>query len=236
MATETKGHMNNKESADAHKLTDSTLSDDPNSEIVPGAFTDGSPLTAPTDEVLKERGWDHKLTAEELRTRILELIGQWLQNPKVQASEPAVLVLNAPAGDITELTQQRKEFEAWASNRPITTEYRGTPEWGTINRSQLEELTWEAWQAGRSSLESERDKQWSEWGIIEVAIRNPSVAAYCKHWEGRTEKAESECARLLKALRQIEHKGTWDGSDTAAAKLYGIWKIASGAIRGGTNV
>lgn len=40
------------------------------------------------------------MTTEQLRTRVLELIGQWLQNDKVQASEPAMRVLNALAGDI----------------------------------------------------------------------------------------------------------------------------------------
>lgn len=29
-------------------------------------------------------------------------------------------------------------------------------------------------------------------GIIEVSVRNPAVAEYIKHWEGRTEKAERE--------------------------------------------
>lgn len=33
-------------------------------------------------------------------------------------------------------------------------------------------------------------------GIIEVAIRNPSVMEYIKHWEGRAEKAEAEVSRL----------------------------------------
>jgi hypothetical protein len=31
-------------------------------------------------------------------------------------------------------------------------------------------------------------------GIIEVSIRNPSVADYMQHWEGRAEKAEAELA------------------------------------------
>jgi hypothetical protein len=29
-------------------------------------------------------------------------------------------------------------------------------------------------------------------GIIELAIRNPNVASYMEHWEGRAEKAEQE--------------------------------------------
>ncbi len=38
---------------------------------------------------------------------------------------------------------------------------------------------------------AERDKQWSEWGVIEVAVRNHSVAEYMRHWEGRAEAAEA---------------------------------------------
>lgn len=38
------------------------------------------------------------------------------------------------------------------------------------------------------------------WGIIEVAIRNPNVAEYMEHWEGRTLKAEAEIARLSSEL------------------------------------
>jgi hypothetical protein len=33
-------------------------------------------------------------------------------------------------------------------------------------------------------------------GIIEVAIRNQSVAEYMAHWEGRAEKAEDELSRI----------------------------------------
>jgi hypothetical protein len=47
-------------------------------------------------------------------------------------------------------------------------------------------------------------------GIIEVAVRNPNVAEYMRHWEGRAEKAEAallsernrtiaECAGIAEA-------------------------------------
>lgn len=42
--------------------------------------------------------------------------------------------------------------------------------------------------------------QWKTWGVIEVAIRNPSVAEAMRHWEGRAEKAEGEVARLRAEL------------------------------------
>lgn len=44
-------------------------------------------------------------------------------------------------------------------------------------------------------------EQWRTWGIIEIAVRNPSVAEYMRHWEGRAEKAEREVERL----RLYEH-------------------------------
>lgn len=36
-------------------------------------------------------------------------------------------------------------------------------------------------------------------GIIEVAIRNPNVAEYMRHWEGRAERAERALAALTPA-------------------------------------
>jgi hypothetical protein len=57
-------------------------------------------------------------------------------------------------------------------------------------------------QAARSSdreriaeLEHELDN-WRTWGVVEVAVRNPQVAEYCEHWEGRVESAESHAVEL----------------------------------------
>jgi hypothetical protein len=36
--------------------------------------------------------------------------------------------------------------------------------------------------------------QWKTWGIIEIAVRNPNVASYMEHWEGRATKAEESLA------------------------------------------
>jgi hypothetical protein len=41
-----------------------------------------------------------------------------------------------------------------------------------------------------------RDAEWKSWGVVEVAVRNPQVAEYCKHWEGRCTKAEGELAAV----------------------------------------
>jgi hypothetical protein len=37
-------------------------------------------------------------------------------------------------------------------------------------------------------------------GIIEVAVRSPSVMEYMRHWEARAEQAEAEVARLRGAV------------------------------------
>lgn len=42
--------------------------------------------------------------------------------------------------------------------------------------------------------------QWPKWGVIEVAIRNPSVAEFMRHWEGRAESAERQLAAAKVAL------------------------------------
>lgn len=43
---------------------------------------------------------------------------------------------------------------------------------------------------------SSRDKEWSGWGVVEVAVRNPSVAEYMKHWEDRVKAAEDKLKSL----------------------------------------
>ena len=51
-------------------------------------------------------------------------------------------------------------------------------------------------------------------GIIEIAVRNPNVAEYMRHWEERAEKAEAENARLREALDHV------NGSVTVGTILY----------------
>ena len=41
-------------------------------------------------------------------------------------------------------------------------------------------------------------------GIIEVAVRNPNVMEYMRHWEGRAEAAE---AMLAKAVEELDRLG-----------------------------
>jgi hypothetical protein len=44
-------------------------------------------------------------------------------------------------------------------------------------------------------------------GVIEVAIRNPSVAEYMRHWEGRAEKAEAALEMANKEIAFIVSGG-----------------------------
>lgn len=68
-------------------------------------------------------------------------------------------------------------------------------------------------------------------GIIEVAIRNPSVADYMKHWEGRAEKAE---AALQQAISERDEREAWakawhDDCD-AAATILGLGIMDGGEL------
>lgn len=52
----------------------------------------------------------------------------------------------------------------------------------------------------------EQLEQWTQWGIVEVSIRNPQVAEYVKHWEGRTEKSEAENVELRERVKELERE------------------------------
>lgn len=39
-------------------------------------------------------------------------------------------------------------------------------------------------------------RNWETWGTVEIAIRNPNVDSYMKHWEGRALAAEEKVAEL----------------------------------------
>ena len=49
-----------------------------------------------------------------------------------------------------------------------------------------------------STLRAELE-QWTKWGMIEVAIRNPNVNSWMEHWEGRAIKAEVALKREQEA-------------------------------------
>lgn len=54
-----------------------------------------------------------------------------------------------------------------------------------------------------TQLRSEND-QWRTWGVVEIAVRNPNVASYMEHWEGRATKAEAENAALREKVAALE--------------------------------
>lgn len=58
--------------------------------------------------------------------------------------------------------------------------------------------------ATRELLKGTREEieQWKTWGIVEIAVRNPSVSEYMSHWEGRATKAETENDKLRGLLAQ----------------------------------
>jgi 8-oxo-dGTP diphosphatase len=64
-----------------------------------------------------------------------------------------------------------------------------------ISRIQLRERELAERGAQKSAFEQEL-QQWKTWGVIEIAVRNPNVAEYMSHWEGRAEKAEAENVTL----------------------------------------
>ena len=67
-------------------------------------------------------------------------------------------------------------------------------------------------------------KQWTTWGVIEVAIRNPSVSEYMRHWEGRATKAEADRDSFARALHEIaeEWAGAECGEPVHAQEAYAI--------------
>ncbi len=46
-------------------------------------------------------------------------------------------------------------------------------------------------------------EQWRTWGIIEIAVRNPNVASYMDHWEGRATTAEQRLSTLSASLTAL---------------------------------
>lgn len=64
-----------------------------------------------------------------------------------------------------------------------------------------------------STLKAELDHL-TKSGIIEVSIRNPSVADYMRHWEGRAEAAEAERDALAKQVNQY----AWERDNARAER------------------
>jgi hypothetical protein len=56
------------------------------------------------------------------------------------------------------------------------------------------DIAWDMWRTAIANYQT--------WGVVEIAIRNPNVASYCEHWEGRTTKAEAENQKLRELVQR----------------------------------
>lgn len=59
-------------------------------------------------------------------------------------------------------------------------------------------------------VEQERElDHFKKSGIVEVAVRNPAVHEYCRHWEGRTKKAEAKVEEQKGEIEAFQKSSTW---------------------------
>ena len=59
-------------------------------------------------------------------------------------------------------------------------------------------------------------KEWETWGVIEIAVRNPNVASYMNHWEGRATQAEAQLAAT--GWQPLTADTKWPGEGALAGK------------------
>lgn len=52
-------------------------------------------------------------------------------------------------------------------------------------------------------------REWESWGIVEIAVRNQSVADYVKHWESRCLAAEASLRSAKAILQEIRYDVSW---------------------------
>ena len=60
------------------------------------------------------------------------------------------------------------------------------------------------WTSDHDKILARQEEQWKTWGIVEIAVRNPSVSEYMSHWEGRATKAEAENDKLRGLLAKSD--------------------------------
>lgn len=64
---------------------------------------------------------------------------------------------------------------------------------------------------------------WKKCGIVELAVRNPNVASYIEHWEGRTQAAEAALETAKKDAESWKHH--WQMYRDAWVRELGGWTI-----------
>ena len=68
----------------------------------------------------------------------------------------------------------------------------------------------------------EQVADWQRWSIVEIAVRNPNVASYINHWEGRTLAAEATLATLREGQdKLLQWRADVTSAAISAAKLEG---------------
>lgn len=111
------------------------------------------------------------------------------------------------------LNPEPQDIRGWEERFDEFYKYNGPDGWETknIKRFIAEEIKKEKEAYGEIRYEAgkkEEKKQWSNWGVIEVAVRNPQVAEYCKHWESRAEKEVKEAVENFRkqAIEAVQNQ------------------------------
>lgn len=70
----------------------------------------------------------------------------------------------------------------------------------------------QVWAVPKTEIEKLQDEIYllKTAGIIEIAVRNPSVMEYMKHWEERAEKAEATTEVALREAAQMAGGAFWN--------------------------
>lgn len=103
---------------------------------------------------------------------------------------------------MTDLTPTRAEVVHRMARNMITSHTKkDLAEWGLSLEAENQALRERA-EAAEAELHTMKTA-----GIIEVAVRNPSVMEYMQHWEGRAERAErAEAAAWNDAIEALASK------------------------------
>lgn len=102
-----------------------------------------------------------------------------------------------------------------ASQPPASEQYR---DWKKYPNT-YSKPTDEQWAAELAALREEL-KQWTQYGIVEIAARNPQVMEWIKHHEERTDEAERKLAEAVSFIRVLgEEVGSQGDREQTLAKV-----------------
>ena len=104
----------------------------------------------------------------------------------------------APETEFTPLKDRQSALIGRLLARKGTSEHQGQPhaglQYALDECIDLEEKLLESIRT-ISQLRSQL-RNWETWGTVEIALRNPNVDSYMKHWEGRALAAEEKVVEL----------------------------------------